>query len=128
MGFPTARLARLLFAAVLICSTVACTAQQPISTPGGGAAKTPSGSTSPATSAATPVTTPAPATHAAAPGGQITLRLATYATPGTGVIPDAIGYFTEEVAKRTNNQVKIQVFWGGVLGKENELFDLAVLC
>lgn len=52
----------------------------------------------------------------------ITLKFATHAAPGTPQ-SDAVVWWMDEIAKRTNNRVKAQIFWGGALAKEKETLD-----
>jgi TRAP-type C4-dicarboxylate transport system substrate-binding protein len=51
---------------------------------------------------------------------EINLNLATWGPP-TGTIAEGITWFASEVGKRTNDRVKIKVFWAQSLAKQMEL-------
>ena len=55
----------------------------------------------------------------------ITLRMAHFIWEKPGFIGGAVEkYFAEEVTKRTNGRVKIQIYWAGQLGQTKELLEL----
>lgn len=71
-----------------------------------------------ASPAPAPAVKPVPA-PTSTPAKQIKLRFQT-ADPGTSVVGDGIRWWASEVEKRTNNAVKIEVIWGGVIASAME--------
>ncbi len=77
------------------------------------------------TACASPTSTPtkapvATATPTPAPVKVTTLKFATHAAPG-GPQSDAVVWWADEIAKRTNGQIKIQIYWSESLAKANEI-------
>lgn len=56
-------------------------------------------------------------------GGVIQVRLATQDPGPTAPLPDAYRWFAEEVTKRTDGRVKVEVIWGGALLKGTETLE-----
>lgn len=60
----------------------------------------------------------------ASAAGPITLKLANYRPP-SGYASDSDAWFAQEVQKRTNGRVKIDIFWSETAAKQKEFPELA---
>lgn len=108
-----------LFASMIVTACSKSTPTTNVTTTTAKPTTTAATTTSPSTTTATTAITTPPALT----DKPMTLRLATYAPSGTGIVPDSINYFVNEVQKRTNGLVTVQVFWSGSLATQNELFN-----
>jgi TRAP-type C4-dicarboxylate transport system substrate-binding protein len=101
-------------------STTAPATSKPATTAAPATTSAPATTATPVTTSA-PVTTTAPATSA---GPSITLKWTTFEPDAPGASQDQLRQFAKLVETNTQGRIKIQIFWGAVLGKVQDTLKI----